>query len=63
MWYEFVSLAHKTKKTLCAREKASYLFKQYFELSDKNRFDYHTVNAAHMLGIVAESVIDKIKKT
>lgn len=36
-------------------------FEQSFELSAKNKFDFHTINAAHMLAIVSEKTEDKIK--
>lgn len=61
LWYQFSLFGTQDQEeALCALEKAFHLFKQSFELSEKNRFDYHTVNAAHMLGIVAQSVVDKI---
>jgi tetratricopeptide (TPR) repeat protein len=41
--------------------EARRYFEQAFELSKKNNFDYHTINAAHMIAIVAEKVKDKIK--
>lgn len=37
------------------------LFKRSYELSKKHKFDFHTVNAAHMVAIVEESVDEKIK--
>lgn len=37
------------------------LFKQSFELSAEHKFDYHTVNAAHMVPFAAETVEEKIE--
>lgn len=42
-------------------EAARPLFKQSFELSAAHGFDYHTVNAAHMVPFAAESVEEKIE--
>lgn len=36
-------------------------FEQSFELSAKNKFDFHTINAAHMIAIVANTLAEKIK--
>lgn len=37
------------------------LFKKSYELSKKNKFDFHTINAAHMVPIVEKNVDEKIK--
>ena len=42
-------------------EAASPLFKQSYELSAEHKFDYHTVNAAHMMAFVAKSAEEKIE--
>lgn len=48
-------------------QRAEYLakgisfFKQSYDLSAENKLDYHTANAAHMLGIASETVVEKIK--
>ena len=42
-------------------DAARPLFKQSFELSSTHGFDYHTVNAAHMVPFVAEAVEEKIE--
>lgn len=36
-------------------------FKKSFELSEKNKFDYYTINAAHMIAIVVDKTEEKIK--
>jgi len=36
-------------------------FEQSYALSEQNKFDAHTINAAHMIAIVAEDTGDKIK--
>jgi tetratricopeptide (TPR) repeat protein len=41
--------------------KARNLFEKSFEVSKENNFDFHTINAAHMVAIVAERPEDKIK--
>lgn len=41
--------------------QALHYFKQSFELSKKHSFDYHTVNAAHMIAIVIGAVEDRIR--
>lgn len=41
--------------------EAQDYFEQSYELSRKHNFDYHTINAAHMIAIVAEKTEDKIK--
>jgi len=40
---------------------AKPLFKQSFELSAEHGFDYHTVNAAHMVPFAAETAEEKIE--
>jgi tetratricopeptide (TPR) repeat protein len=40
--------------------QARSFFEQSYELSKANSFDYHTINAAHMVAIAAENVQDKI---
>lgn len=47
-------------EVLKAQEKADSFFKISFDEANKNHFDYHTVNAAHMLAIIVPSVLDKI---
>ncbi len=42
-------------------EAALPLFKESYALSEQNKFDFHTVNAAHMVAIVEKDVDDKIK--
>ena len=42
-------------------KKARDLFEQSYKLSVQHRFDYHTINAAHMIAIIAEKAEDKIK--
>lgn len=42
-------------------DKALPLFKESYELSEKNKFDFHTINAAHMIAIVEKDVNEKIK--
>lgn len=37
------------------------LFKKSYSLSKKHKFDFHTVNAAHMIAIVEKDVYEKIK--
>ncbi len=37
------------------------LFVQSFELSKQNKFDFHTINAAHMIAIVAPKVDEKMR--
>lgn len=41
--------------------KAKPLFLASYELSSKNHFDYHTINAAHMIAIIEDRVDEKIK--
>lgn len=41
-------------------DEALPLFKRSYELSRKHAFDFHTVNAAHMVAIVEKSVDEKI---
>lgn len=41
--------------------KAKLSFIESYELSAKNQFDYHTINAAHMIAIVEDKVEDKIR--
>ncbi len=43
------------------RDKALLLFKESYELSEKERFDFHTVNAAHMIAIVVKNSDEKIQ--
>lgn len=42
-------------------EAARSLFEQSFELSKEHKFDYHTINAAHMMPFVVQTVEEKIK--
>ncbi|GFT08573.1 uncharacterized protein NPIL_567861 [Nephila pilipes] len=42
-------------------DEALPLFKRSYKLSEEHKFDFHTVNAAHMVAIVEESVDEKIK--
>ena len=41
--------------------EAMRFFVQSFELSSKHKFDFHTINAAHMIAIAAEKTEEKIK--
>lgn len=41
-------------------DEALPLFKKSYELSRKHKFDFHTVNAAHMAAIIEKSVDEKI---
>lgn len=41
--------------------EAQDLFVQSFELSKQNKFDFHTINAAHMIAIVAPKVEEKMQ--
>lgn len=40
--------------------EAKKYFEKSFEVSKENNFDYHTINAAHMIAIVADATQDKI---
>ncbi len=40
--------------------EARNYFEQSYALSEKNKFDFHTLNAAHMIAIVAEKAAEKI---
>ncbi len=40
--------------------QARKYFEQSYELSKKNNFDYYTIDAAHMIAIVAENTQDKV---
>ncbi|HUX79738.1 MAG TPA: hypothetical protein VMW10_08365 [Alphaproteobacteria bacterium] len=42
-------------------EAALSLFKKSYSLSKEHNFDFHTVNAAHMIAIIERDVDDKIK--
>ncbi|MBA3752134.1 hypothetical protein H0X06_05095 [Candidatus Dependentiae bacterium] len=42
-------------------DKALLLFKESYELSEKEGFDFHTVNAAHMIAIVVKNSDEKIQ--
>lgn len=42
-------------------EAARPLFEQSFELSKEHGFDFHTINAAHMMPFVVKTVEEKIK--
>ena len=41
--------------------EARAYFEQSFQFSEKHKFDYHTINAAHMIAIVAEKTEEKIQ--
>jgi tetratricopeptide (TPR) repeat protein len=41
--------------------KTSPFFQKSYELSVKHSFDFHTINAAHMIAIVTENVDEKIE--
>ena len=41
--------------------QAKVLFEQAYELGAKHQFDFHTINAAHMVAIVSEKVEQKIE--
>jgi tetratricopeptide (TPR) repeat protein len=43
------------------KDAALPLFKKSFDLSKKNKFDFHTINAAHMVAIVVKNIDEKIK--
>ncbi len=42
-------------------EAALPLFKQSYELSKKSNFDFHTINAAHMIPLVTQNIDEKIQ--
>lgn len=42
-------------------EAARPLFEQSFDLSKEHEFDYHTINAAHMMPFVVKTVEEKMK--
>jgi len=42
-------------------DEALPLFRKSYELSEKHKFDFHTVNAVHMVAIVEKNVDEKIK--
>lgn len=42
-------------------DKALQLFKQSYEISEQHKLDFHTINAAHMIAIVATNIAEKIQ--
>lgn len=42
------------------KDAAGALFRQAYELSAEHQFDYHTVNAAHMMPFITETAEEKV---